>query len=239
MALFITGADVLERVRRDLKTPSNVGFYSDERLASFWNEEWAGDWTELAAGDYGLGKKRAQITGTGEVHALPANWLYALGIARSRGNTYRHPGTYTSDKQINDQGLYLLTGFGATLEWYYQLLTDETGDTIEVLPPLDSSDTIHLTYACQPPSLGDPTNQPAWQAASINVIAEPVYAHTIARTRVRAVSREDRDEYSRALEDLADRRTRFLEQRRARNMASGVGADRASSTSRKWIGYGN
>lgn len=238
MALLVTGADVLDRLRRDLKTPSNVGYYSNQTLASYWNEEWADDWTELGAGDYGIGKTRAQITGTGELHPLPADSLYALALARSRNGTTRWPGTYTSDKQINDRGLHQLTGFGGSLEWYYQILTDGTGDTIEVLPALDSSDVIYLTYVTQPPSLGDPTDQGAWQAATINVIAEPIYAHTIARTRVRAVSREDQGEYQRALDDLADRRTKFLEQRRARNLASGVSADRAVSTTGRWIGYG-
>lgn len=237
MSLIVTGADILERIRRDIKTPSNAGNYGDVAIARYWEEEWSFDWTELGAGDYGIGLKRTTFTAVGSTHAVAADFLYMLAITRERSEQHRQPGTYTSDKMVNAEGLYLATTWQGG-DWYYQLLTGATGDTLEVMPPLDGSETIRMSYCEQPPSLGDPTNQPVWQVASINVIAEPIYAHAIARARVRAVSRESQAEYQRALTEQAERRARFLEQRRARLMASGVSASRLISTRSGWSGYG-
>jgi hypothetical protein len=231
MSKIVTGADILERIRRDLKTPSNVGAYGDEKLRRFFAEEWAGTWERLGAGDYGIGIVETTITGTGETHPLPADFLYLMAVSRGTTENDRVPGEYTSSKQrMRERPLQPWAQV-----WRFELLTDNIGDGLKVTPPLTAGETLYVAYYQQPYDMGDPSN-PAWDAATLNVISEAVLHYAVARTRLRAVSREDAKEYQRAGDDAQMKMDEFLATRRARQQAAGNGAGRLSDSSR-WIGY--
>lgn len=232
---LVTGTDILERIRRDLKTPANVGRYSDENLRRFFQEEWDLNWEDLSAGDYGIGQGTTEIAGTGQLHTMPADMLYMLAVALDIGDGFRIGGQYTSDKQLNSENWFTTFVHPDHRTWRFQLFTNSL-DELSVYPDLQSGGIIFLTYATQPFNLGDPTN-PIWNFASINVISESVYRHTIAGARVRAVSRQDRQEYQRAQEATLIARDKFLATRRTRQQAAGNGAQRYASLQNRWLGY--
>jgi hypothetical protein len=221
MAYIVTREDLRGRLRDEIRYCSTSGAAGDADLNRRLAREVARVWERMIATSQGVGMATLNKTIAvgepdgfvpGERVPLPDDFrrLVLLRVDKSE------PGASTP-QELESLAMASAPAPGNVALLYY---LDGPGQDTSVSPPVPTPQQIRLypdwrtgqvvllVYAVQPPTIGDPAD-PTDDAIELDLIHEPAVRYVVARTLVRAVSREDQQGYQRAQEELEEAQDEF------------------------------